>query len=55
MEKINYPCPCGGHVKWKRERVVQQGVDCGILDIEICPKCGTKYLPDESMEIVEKT
>ena len=53
MEKLNYPCPCGGKVKWTKEKVTQDGVDCGILDIEICNKCGSKYFPEESMEIIE--
>ncbi len=53
MEKLNYPCPCGGKVGWKKEKVVIDGIDCGILDVEICPKCGEQYLPEESMEIVE--
>lgn len=53
MEKIEYPCPCGGHIKWKKERIIQEGVDCGILDVEICEKCGSKYFPEESMSIVE--
>ena len=53
MEKIEYPCPCGGKVKWKKEKVIQQGIDCGILDVEICNKCKSKYLPEESMIIVE--
>lgn len=54
MEKINYPCPCGGKLKWKRESVIRDGIDCGILDIEYCEKCGEEYLPDESMRIVEE-
>ncbi|NQU78604.1 hypothetical protein HQ545_02445 [Candidatus Woesearchaeota archaeon] len=54
MKKIAYPCPCGGKVKWKKERVVQDGVDCGILDVEYCDKCGELYLPDESLQVVEK-
>lgn len=53
VEKIMYPCPCGGKLKWKKEKVIKDGVDCGILDIEYCPKCGEEYLPDESLEIVE--
>lgn len=52
-KKIRFPCPCGGKIKWTKERVVQEGIDCGVLDVEICEKCGTKYLPDWSMEIVE--
>ncbi len=54
MEKKAYPCPCGGNVKWKRERIVRDGIDCGILDIEHCEKCGEEYFPDESMDIVER-
>lgn len=52
-KKINYPCPCGGRVRWTKEKVVQDGIDCGILDIEICNKCESKYFPEESMEIIE--
>lgn len=54
MNKMKYPCPCGGEVEWKKNKVVVQGLDCGILDVEICSKCGDEYLPEESMEIVEK-
>ena len=53
MKKINFPCPCGGKVKWAKEKVVQDGIDCGILDVEICEKCGSKYFPENSMEIIE--
>ncbi len=48
-----YPCPCGGKVKWKKERVIRDGIDCGTLDIEYCPKCGEEYLPETSAQIVE--
>lgn len=50
-EKI--PCPCGGFLELKKDKVTQEGIDCGILDIEICNKCQTIYLPEESMLIVE--
>jgi len=53
MEKTNYPCPCGGKLEWKRQRVIEDGIDCGILDIEHCKKCSEIYLPDESLAIVE--
>jgi len=53
MKKIEYPCPCGGKVEWKKERIIQQGIDCGMLDVEICNKCKSKYLPEESMIVVE--
>lgn len=51
---LSFPCPCGGQVEWKKERVVQDGIDCGILDVEVCTSCFTQYLPDESMEVVEE-
>src|SRR3989344_7622170 len=53
MEKIEYPCPCGGKIKWKKEKVIVDGVDCGILDVETCSKCGEEYFPEETMKIVE--
>ncbi len=53
MEKIQYPCSCGGKLEWKKDKVIVQGVDCGILDIEYCTKCREEYLSEESMEIVE--
>ena len=53
-KKIKFPCPCGGKIHWAKEKVVQQGIDCGILDVEICGKCGEMYLPDWSMLEVEK-
>jgi len=53
-EKIRFPCPCGGKIKWTKEKVIQSGVDCGVLDVEVCDKCGNMYLPDDSMRIVEQ-
>jgi len=53
IKKINFPCPCGGKIIWKKERVIQEEIDCGILDVEYCNKCGERYLPDWSMKIVE--
>lgn len=54
IRKIRFPCPCGGKIRWIKERVIQEGVDCGTLDVEVCDKCGNKYFPDWSMEIVER-
>ena len=54
MKKLSYPCPCGGNIKWKKDEVVMEGVNCGILDIEYCKKCGEEYLPDESFRVVEE-
>jgi len=54
MQKFEYPCPCGGKVKWKKDNVVVEGISCGVLDIEYCEKCGEEYFPEETMEIVEQ-
>jgi hypothetical protein len=54
MKKNNIPCPCGGTVQWKKEHIIQDGVDCGELDIEYCKECGEAYFPEESMTIVEQ-
>ncbi len=53
IKKIKFPCPCGGKIKWIKERVIQEGIDCGILDVEKCEKCGEEYLPEDSMKVVE--
>lgn len=53
IKKINFPCPCSGKIRWSKEKVKMNGINCGILDVEICNKCGTQYLPDWSMKIVE--
>ena len=55
MEKLEYPCPCGGKVQWKKEKVTVEGVDCGILDVEICSSCGEQYFPEQTMEVVQNT
>ncbi len=54
MKKLSYPCPCGGKIEWKTDKVIIEGIECGILDIEYCPKCGEEYLPEESMNVVEE-
>lgn len=53
MEKKEYPCPCGGRIQWKKDKVVVEGIDCGVLDIEVCAHCGEQYFPEETMEIVQ--
>jgi hypothetical protein len=47
------PCPCGGWFGFKKDKVVQDGIDCGMLKVEICNKCQTTYLPEETMLVVE--
>ena len=52
--KPKIPCPCGGFLESQKEKVIQDNVDCGILEVEICNKCLTRYLSEESMRIVEE-
>ncbi len=54
INRIAYPCPCGGKIQWKKDKIVQDGIDCGVLDIGCCTKCGEEYLPEESMIVVEQ-
>lgn len=49
-----YPCPCGGKAKWQRKKIEIQGIDCGILNVEYCPKCGSEYFPEQSMTVIEQ-
>jgi len=50
--KPEYPCPCGGKIRWKRERVIMQGVDCGLLDVEICRRI--PLVERQESEIVQR-
>lgn len=52
--KENFPCPCGGKLIWKKKKAVIDGVNCGLLDVELCHKCGSEYFPEQSMKIIEK-
>lgn len=54
MRRKRYPCPCGSKVTWQKKRIEIQGIDCGILDVEYCDKCGSEYFPEESMVIIEQ-
>lgn len=53
-EKTRYPCPCGSKVEWTRKEIITEGVNCGTLDVEICPKCKSEYFPEKTMAIIEK-
>ncbi len=54
MEKEKYPCPCGGRIEWKRKKAVIEGIDCGVLSMEYCNRCGSEYFPEESMRVIEQ-
>ncbi len=52
-KETKIPCPCGGFLKLRKDQVVQEGISCGWLKVEVCTKCQTTYLPEESMLVVE--
>lgn len=49
-----FPCPCGGRLRRKEEETIIDGINCGLLKVETCLRCGSKYFPDASMEIIER-
>ena len=55
QEKIlPYKCNCGGILKNSQTQVEFFGIDFGLRDCEICTKCGSEYLDDETMDEIEK-
>ena len=53
MKTKQIPCPCGGFLERAQEKVIQDGIDCGTLEVEKCATCLTQYLPEETMVVVE--
>ena len=55
QEKIlPYKCNCGGTLRKSQTQVEFFGIDFGIRECEVCSQCGSEYLDDETMEIIEK-
>ena len=54
MEKISYPCPCGGKLEWKTDKVIVSGINCGILDTEYCKKCGEIFYDSSAADEIQK-
>lgn len=55
MDKIlPYRCRCGGKMKETLDEIEFFGINFGIKKIEICTKCGDKYISDEIYEEIEK-
>lgn len=53
-EILPYKCNCGGILKKSHTQVEFFGIDFGIKKCEICTKCGSEYLDDETLAKVEK-
>ena len=47
-------CSCGGNLKKAHTEVEFFGIDFGIMECEVCAKCGTEYLSNEVMEKIEQ-
>jgi len=55
VEKIlPYKCNCGGTLKKSQTQVEFFGIDFGIRECEICTKCGSEYLDDETLGKIEE-
>src|SRR3989338_5982157 len=55
VEKIiPYKCNCGGTLKKSHAPVEFFGIDFGIRDCEVCTKCGSEYLDDNTLYKIEK-
>lgn len=53
-EMLPYPCRCGGTLKKSKTNVEFFGIDFGIRDCEVCTRCGSEFLDDETMEAIEQ-
>ncbi|MBI4919379.1 hypothetical protein HY837_05575 [archaeon] len=54
MEKVlDYPCSCGGKLKQSFCQVEFFGIDFGVKKCEVCTKCGSEFLDDQTMECIE--
>ncbi len=55
VEKVlTYKCNCGGMLKKSHTQVEFFGIDFGIKECEVCTKCNSEYLSDETLEEIEK-
>ena len=54
-EKIMpYKCRCGGILKLSKCPVEFYGIDFGIMDCEVCTKCGSEFLSEDIIADIEK-
>ncbi|MBI2672645.1 hypothetical protein HYX19_00120 [Candidatus Woesearchaeota archaeon] len=53
-EILSYRCNCGGLLKKSHTQVEFFGIDFGIRECEVCTKCGSEYLNEETLEEVEQ-
>ena len=53
-EILPYQCNCGGILKKSHTQVEFFGTDFGIRECEVCSKCGSEYLNEETLEEIER-
>ena len=55
VEKIlSYKCRCGGTLKKSQTSVEFFSIDFGIKPCEVCTRCGSEFLDDDTLELVEQ-
>ena len=52
-KEIPYKCSCGGELKRSKVKVEFFGIDFGLKDAEVCTRCGSEYLDQETMKEIE--
>ena len=52
-KEIPYKCTCGGELKHSKVEVEFFGIDFGLKDAEVCTRCGSEYLDQETMKEIE--
>ncbi|MDO8725931.1 MAG: hypothetical protein Q7J35_07685 [Candidatus Methanoperedens sp.] len=52
-KEIPYKCTCGGELKRSRVEVEFFGIEFGLRDAEVCTRCGSEYLDQETMKEIE--
>lgn len=53
-EILPYKCNCGGVLKKSQTQVEFFGIDFGIRECEVCTKCNSEYLSEETLEEIER-
>lgn len=52
-KEIPYKCTCGGELKRSKVEVEFFGINFGLKDAEVCTRCGSEYLDQETMKEIE--
>ena len=53
-EILPYKCNCGGTLKKSHTQVEFFGIDFGTRECEVCTKCSSEYLSDETLNDIEQ-